>query len=591
MIRSESFAFDQAQFERARMALVPGPWRNRVSRLLQTKKADDVRAANLWLVDSTERMGALRVPLTISDSELCEQADRCAAEAFALAEAVPGIWCNAKQLRERMARYCIRYGIDAPAATVTDTGAIARMSCPLWWRRKLRASQARALEREAIALGYVHKRAEIYASDVTTERRRQQKARNAATLESVEAVNTTTGEIYQLAELAARAVSNPRIRRGELMTRISGFEAVAKGLEHAAEFWTATCPSRMHPKKTGNGGAVIDNPKFDGTSPRQAQEYLTRTWANFRAAAWRRGLRFYGFRIAEPHHDATPHWHLLLFMPRWVSAGRSAVSRLRALFRRYFLKDSATEAGAKRNRCEFVAIDWTKGSAAGYVAKYVSKNIDGYNVQADLEGEGHDAVTSAERVEAWASTWGIRQFQQVGGPNVGAWRELRRMGAGETSETVEQARSAADTGNWARYVEVQGGPTVTRRETRLRVAYTRSGERWNVQKGEAYPAPLTRYGEPSPGAVFGVLDVIKGMAFVSRIYAWEIRARGERAQNATAAPSPWSSVNNCSRAANDERGRGGKTASAGGLFEGRRGQGAVATDGADHSGVGGGPDS
>jgi hypothetical protein len=550
------------------------------------RRSDAERAANLWLADIAERMRVLRVPLNLSDRELCQLARECAAACMDIAFR-PDTVTDTGALRERMGEFCRRYGIEPPekkvnpdtgeVTGVTDAGAIRRMGDGLWWRRRLRVAQGRAIEKEAIALGYVHRRREIYASTLSVERRAQQKRRNADALRRTVAVNQH-GEEFTLAELAERAVSNPRIRRGKLMIRINGFESIAKGLSHIGMFFTVTCPSRMHAKK-GAGKAVFDNPKFDGTTPREAQQYLSGMWAKCRAALARAGAAVYGFRIAEPHHDATPHWHLLLFMAAEVKA---EVCRI---FAKYARQEDAGELGSKEARearFKAIEIDWTRGTAAGYVAKYVSKNIDGggYQVQGDLEGGDWAEVTPSHRVETWASTWGIRQFQQVGGAPVGVWRELRRLKEADAlTDTVRAARSAADVGNWARFTEVMGGPVAKRVDRPVSVAYTNPGERYHAEAEACMPAPLNRYGEEPPGAVFGVRDCVKGRAFVTRVFRWEIRrGNGGKSNKSFAASNgaetagasgvlggfdgsegsvlgrlagPWTRVNNCTEGVKD----------------------------------------
>lgn len=483
------------------------------------------------------------------------------------------------------------------------TGIIRRATCERWWRRVLRRVHASAVEATARAIGLVSRRAGCYASDDTCKRRAAQMARNAASLESVHALNDR-GQDYTLAELAAKSPANREIRRHELMTRIAGFEVVARDLGHEALFVTVTCPSRMHAVRTDGPHDVVENERFDGvTTPDVAQAYLVTQWARFRSACDRWGVELYGFRIAEPNHDGTPHWHALLFMPGTVGAGtvrnnpragRPAALRVAArLLRRYFWREAGTDAdraerGAGRHRVKVERIDWKRGSAAGYVAKYVAKNIDGYKVEKDLYG--NDAMTSSRRVDAWASTWRIRQFQQVGGAPVGVWRELRRLHpdqaeaapvvglALDAANVQSQAqRDHADNGigyektaahGWASYIDMQGGPRVRRKSLRLRLLREQTGE-------------VGRYGDTMPPRPVGVVttavqvDEVEPFGAVLRPMlrrlevthevesersTWVIvpagcvavvaeRMQGGGSGGGEADPvSPWSPVNNCTRA-------------------------------------------
>ena len=540
-----------------RIAPLPTKWQQRLRRAWQATHATDPFTANTVLRLQTDRLGALRVPLDAGDAEICAFAQAQAARCADLATRRH----SAPALRAAMSAMVQRFALAPPADKVRDGPAIARMACPLWWRRKLRRQHGRAIESAAIVLGLVHKRSEIYCSDETLRRRQQQNRRNAEALANTKAVNEL-GQEFTLAELAAKGPANKAIKRAELMTRIAGFERIARELGHGGLFITITCPSRMHAHRTVGGWKVEPNPRYDNEStPRTAQQYLAKVWARIRAQFKHQATPIYGFRIAEPQHDGTPHWHLLVFHEQ------AHGDQIRAAITKHAMRDSPDEPGAHAHRCDFRAIDWAKGSAAGYIAKYVAKNIDGYAVGDDLHG--NPALETSARVEAWATTWGIRQFQQVGGPPVGVWRELRRveaLPAGAPAHLVKAHNAvnkvAVIEGKdnqsvaWHHYVQAQGG-VFCGRNYAIRLDFITDDTRKNRYGEASAPRPVgvsTRaleYYTPAHMAHMTPLPQIPRFVhweIESTRHVWTIVAGKTQPVFeflAAASPLPWTCVNNC----------------------------------------------
>jgi hypothetical protein len=339
-------------------------------------------------------------------------------------------------------------GLRLPAGpNVTPSGLHARLRDAGFWRRQLRAIYGRAAECAYRDLGRVHRHEDPYLTNDGLDRYLQQRARAQRFLESTDAVCEETGEVFSLADLAARSLACEANRRGELMVRVRGMEEFALAAGHSWMFLTLTCPSAFHPRMAASGAP---NPSYVRSTVRDARDLLQRLWARVRAKAKRLGLTFYGIRTAEPHHDGTPHWHLMLFGPtRHLEALWEVIrSHWYGVNPGELTSDAARDARALRK-----LPDPAKGeSAAGYIVKYIAKGIDGHRLDGDDQAETDLSGTEAAlRVVAWARLHGIRQFQQIGGPRVGLYRELRRIREPVAEPALEVARLAADACEFAAF--------------------------------------------------------------------------------------------------------------------------------------------
>lgn len=467
------------------------------------------------------------------------------------------------------------HGINPPSMKLKSSVQLAKLTDPIWWRRQLRRLGGRRLEQVQREAHRVHKRAGIYCSNVTLDRRRSQKNRTRALLEALEAINQE-GQVYTLAELAELGLSNPDHRRAELMLRISDTEAESRRLGHVGMFYTITAPSRFHPVISENS---VRNSKYDGSTPREAQAYLQKVWARIRAALARENLGIYGIRVVEPHHDGTPHWHLLIWMKR------EDAKRINQIMQSHAEADTPEELFDRRGRkttarFKVERINYAKGTAAGYVAKYISKNINGEQftregvANDDKDRYGHELSSVAPRIESWAAVWGIRQFQFVGLPSVTVWREVRRLNEKHIDELtaweaatrpekriagrLEKIRAAANSGQWDQFLRLMGGPNLPRKQrpvkpwTMPRVDLDRL--EFSHATGEVHEGVEAkgRHGESKLGTFGIVVSDGRGNEheYLTRFYRWQVRSKSRGHQGVTGggeAASPWTRVTNCTQ--------------------------------------------
>lgn len=474
--------------------------------------------------------------------------------------------------------------------------AMLKLQCEKWWANKLKGVRARYLELLEIATGqvgkdiyHVKKTKKVIRKGISPYSSKQAQSEYCAAqksgreyLDKLE-LQSDSGEVINLLQAVDAGMANPVNRRNELMLRMRETEELATEMKYVGVFYTMTCPSKYH----------ANSDKWNGATPKQAQTYLVNTWARARAKLDRLGLDYFGIRVAEPHADACPHWHMMLFIPanrvQWVTA----------ILRKYFIEEDAQELRKRGNPIErkilfkaykekrrlwghkksqgikakapekfyrtftprftAIKIDPTKGSAAGYIAKYISKNIDGYQVNDHEDAETGESIVAnpnkgVSPVLAWASTWGVRQFQFQGSPSVTVYRELRRVREPVEQIDLERVRIAADQGQWKEFVKLMGGMRIGR-NANFQTAYEQTllGNKYaeTVKKIKGVVTGTTAVAQ-ALREMRGEISVYEDATLLTRVTQWTKQLKGTAEKIAAQeqgfvsfADQSWTSGNNC----------------------------------------------
>lgn len=352
--------------------------------------------------------------------------------------------------------------LGTPIPGKTLSAQLARLADARFWRRALRVRLLRAREHFFLRLGLIGKGREAYASEVAVKLRGAQLKRQQEWMKSIVLIprfheQDAGDEPYEPLTLE-QVAAGPRERFAKLYTFVKAVDTLAQEAGLSAAMVTLTLEPEWHPNPSHGQNS------WNGKSPRDAHQSLCYRWQAILRDLHRVGIRLSGLRVAEPHADACPHWHIwMLYRPeqesqilaaimkyfpnklkiRTPSSKGKASSTPDIVFEtREHLQDNVSRPvtyAKEVAQVEVSRIDRSISSGASYAMKYLLKTVDAgdeLNREAGLF-IGDDAATrkkkaqhvsNVKRVDAYRSTWGLNQGQLFGiAKCLTVWDEMRRM--------------------------------------------------------------------------------------------------------------------------------------------------------------------
>jgi len=184
----------------------------------------------------------------------------------------------------------------------------SKLSYHKWWFKKLNKKINQQRELLKIAIGSIHLNNQKYASNEAVKAYKRRVAAEIKYLSEVKPRNSKTdwnGYISTLRPADQR-------RFAEFITISKGIEKRADALGLVSSFLTLTLPPEYHSHPL-NG----DSSKWEGLSPKQSYKKLINIADKLNKVIHKMGLynsnNFFSIKIVEPHHDGTPHFHIILY--------------------------------------------------------------------------------------------------------------------------------------------------------------------------------------------------------------------------------------------------------------------------------------
>lgn len=361
--------------------------------------------------------------------------------------------------------------LRSPVPGDNVTSKMARVNDARFWRRAIRVFLMRERERFFLRLRLVGNGGEAYVSDAQVKTRGQQlRSQEKWMKDTVLIPRYLDPETLEKGAMTLESVAtSPAQHFAKLYTFVKAMDVLADENGLATGMLTLTLEPKWHPNPSRGANS------WNGSTPREAHRSMGKRWQSILRDLDRAGVGVSGLRVAEPHKDGCPHWHLwLLYRPDVEVTILETVMKyfpnklkVRAPSRkgenttgadRIYETIVDLRAGAGRSprrakegaQVELSRIDRSISSGASYAMKYLLKTVDGGTPSAKpkqqtetlpesepvidkkkakaLRRAKRKHVVATRRVDAYRSLWGINAGQLFGVAKcLTAWDELRRL--------------------------------------------------------------------------------------------------------------------------------------------------------------------